>query len=88
MEKESTSTYENFALSQKIINEAGLHSVIIVTDPYHNARAGLVASKLQYKYTLSPARNSPCLDQDKYFTNRNFRKEAFGLIAYKLLNKI
>src|ERR1700749_1724825 len=34
MEKKSTSTYENFLFSQKILTEAGLHSVIIVTDPY------------------------------------------------------
>ena len=89
MEKESTSTYENFALSQKIITEAGLHSVVIVTDPYHNARAGLVASKLHYRYTFSPAVDSPCWDQDKNnFTNRDFLHEAWALIGYKLLNKI
>lgn len=90
MEKESTSTYENFALSQKILNQAGLHSVIIVTDPYANARAGLVALKLHYKYSLSPAIESPCWDQDKNkpFTNRDSRREVLALIAYKILNKI
>ncbi|HWZ65846.1 MAG TPA: YdcF family protein [Patescibacteria group bacterium] len=90
MEKESTSTYENFALSEKVLNKAGLHSVIIVTDPYHNARAELVASKLHFKYSLSPASNSPCWEQDKNkpFTNRDSRREVFALIGYKLLNKI
>jgi len=90
LEKESTSTYENFTLSQKIIKELGLHSVIIVTEPYHNARAELVASKLHYDYSLSPAIESTCWDQDKNkpFTNRDSRREAFALIVYKLLNKI
>lgn len=90
MEKESTSTYENLALSQKIINENGFHNVIIVTDPYANARAGLVASKLHYEYSLSPVVESTCWDQDKNkpFTNRDSRREALALIAYKLLNKI
>jgi uncharacterized SAM-binding protein YcdF (DUF218 family) len=90
VEKESTSTYENFALSQKIINEAGLHSVIIVTEPYHNARAELVASKLHYKYSLSPAIESTCWDQDKDkpFTNRDSSREALALIVYKFLNRI
>ena len=84
MEKESTSTYENLALSQKILNKAGLNSVIIVSDPYHNARAGLVASKLHYKYSLSPTRNSPsCSHPDDYFL-----KEPLALIGYKLLNEI
>ena len=89
MEKESTSTYENLALSQKIINEAGLHSVIIVTEPYHIARAGLVASKLHYTYSLSSAIDSPCWVQNNFFANWNFlKKESLTLIAYKLLNKI
>ncbi|HSW87953.1 MAG TPA: YdcF family protein [Candidatus Saccharimonadales bacterium] len=90
MEKESNSTYENFVLSRKVLDEVGLHSVIIVTDPYHNARAELVALKLQYAYSLSPVVESPCWDQDKNkpFTNRDSRREVFALIVYKLLNKI
>lgn len=83
MEKESTSTYENLALSKQILDKAGLHSVIIVTDPYTNARAGLVASKLRYKYTLSPTINTPCSHPDDYF----FR-EPLAIIVYKLLNKL
>jgi uncharacterized SAM-binding protein YcdF (DUF218 family) len=89
MEDKSTSTYENFAFSQKILSDTGLQTVIIVTDPYHNARAGLVASKLHYKYTFSPSSDSPCWEQDKNnFINRDFLHEVWGLIDYKLLNKI
>jgi uncharacterized SAM-binding protein YcdF (DUF218 family) len=90
MEKESTSTYENFTLSRKILNQANLHSVIIVSDPYHNARSGLIASKLDYQYSVSPVVESPCWDQDKNkpFTNRDSRREALALIVYKLLNRI
>jgi len=89
MEKKSTSTYENLALSQKILNDAGLHSVIIVTEPYHIARAGLVASKLHYNYSLSPAIDSPCWDQNDFFANWIFlKKEPWAIIGYKLLNKI
>ncbi len=83
MEKESTSTYENLSFSQKILNKVGLHSVIIVTDPSANARAGLVASKLHYKYSLSPAINTPCSHPDEFFL-----REPLAIIAYKLLNKI
>jgi len=89
MEKKSNSTYENFLFSQKILAEAGLHSVIIVTDPYHNARAGLVASKLRYHYTLAAAVDSPCWDQDKQnFTNRDSVREVWAIIDYELFNKI
>lgn len=83
MEKQSTSTYENLRFSQKILTKAGLHSVIIVTDPYTNARAGLVASKLHYNYSLSPDMNTPCSHSSDYF----FR-EPLATIAYILLGKI
>jgi uncharacterized SAM-binding protein YcdF (DUF218 family) len=88
-EKNSRSTYENFTLSQKILNKLGLHSVIIVTEPYHIARAGLVASKLHYEYSLSPAINSPCWNKKSFLSNWNFiKKESLALIGYILLNKI
>jgi uncharacterized SAM-binding protein YcdF (DUF218 family) len=54
VETKSTSTYQNLAFSQKILNNAGLHSAIIVTDPSTSARAGLVASHLHtYSVTSS-----------------------------------
>lgn len=90
IENKSTSTYENFTFSQNILEAADLHSVIIVTDPYHIARAELVASKLKYTYSLSPVVESACWEQDKDkpFTNRDSRREVFALILYKLLNRI
>lgn len=90
LEKQSSSTYENFAFSQKILEKTGLHSVIVVTDPYHNARAELVALKLHYAYSLSPVTESPCWEQDKNrpFTNRDSRREALALIVYKLQGKL
>jgi len=83
MEKQSTSTYENLAFSQKILNNAGLRSAIIVTDPSTNARAGLVASKLHYAYSLSPDMNSPCSHISDYI----FR-EPLAIIYYFLSGKI
>ena len=89
LENKSTSTYENFLFSQPILTKAGLHSIIIVTDPYHNARASLVASKFGYQYTLSADVESPCWEQDKNnFTNRDSVREVWAIIGYKLLNKI
>lgn len=89
VEKKSTSTYENFKLSKEILDKADLHSVIVVTEPYHIARAGLVASKLKYTYTLSPAVESVCWNQNNFFANWNFvKKEVPAIIGYKILNKI
>ncbi len=83
VETKSTSTYQNLAFSQKILNKTGLHSTIIVTDPSTNARAGLVASSLHYSYSLSPDMNSPCSHAFNYI----FR-EPLAIIYYFLTGKI
>ena len=83
VETKSTSTYQNLAFSQKILNKAGLHSAIIVTDPSTNARAGLVASSLHYSYTLSPDMNSPCSHPYEYTV-----REPLAIIYYYLSGKI
>ena len=87
VENKSTSTYENFAFSKKILQKANLHSIIIVTDPYHNARAELIARKQKFAYSLSPAVESACWEQDKNkpFTNRDSRREVLAIIAYIIL---
>ena len=90
IENKSTSTYENFAFSKKVLQKANLHSIIIVTDPYHNARAELIARKQKFAYSLSPAVESACWEQDKNkpFTNRDSRREALAIIAYKILQRL
>ncbi len=83
VETKSASTYQNLAFSQKLLNEAGLHSAIIVTDPSTNARAGLVASKLHYSYSLSPDMNSPCSHSYEYIV-----REPLAITYYYLSGKI
>jgi uncharacterized SAM-binding protein YcdF (DUF218 family) len=60
IEPHSTSTHENLLFSQKIMSEQQFGSVIIVTEPFHSPRAGLLAGKLGLNYSLSPAADSPC----------------------------
>lgn len=64
-----------------------LNSIIIVTEPFHTARAALVAKKLGLKYTISPASISPCWQPWKYFSSY-FLKEPFAIILYKIENKL
>jgi uncharacterized SAM-binding protein YcdF (DUF218 family) len=87
LEKAATSTYENFSLSQQIIKDKNLDSVIIVTEPFHMARASLIADKLQYNYSVSPAIDSPCWQQNKYFS-KFFLKEPVAIMQYKLKNRL
>ena len=81
-EDKSTSTYEDLAFSQKILNGANLHSAIIVTDPSTDARAEFIASKLHYTYSLSPDANISCTHLSDYVL-----REPLAIIYYFLSGK-
>lgn len=83
LENQSASTYQNLVFSQKVLNKAGLGSAIIVTDPSTNARAELVASKLHYKYALSPVIGSPCAHISDYII-----REPIAIIYYFISGKL
>lgn len=83
VETKSTSTYQNLAYSKQILNDAGLNSAIIVTDPSTNARAGLVASRLHYSYSLSPDMTGSCSHTYEYIA-----REPLAIIYYFLTGKI
>ncbi len=87
LEKEATSTYENFTYSKQILNKNKLKSIIIVTEPFHSPRAGLIAKKMGINFTVSPASESPCWTNGKYFS-KYFLKEPLAIILYKLQGKL
>ena len=87
LERHATSTYENLAFSKAVLKKNKLNLIIIVTEPFHITRASLVANKLQYTYTVSPATNSPCWIHNKYLT-KYFLKEPIAISIYKLQNKL
>jgi uncharacterized SAM-binding protein YcdF (DUF218 family) len=87
LEKAATSTYENFKLTQPILIKNKLHTVIIVTEPFHMPRAEMIADKQHYAYTVSPATQSPCWQPNKYFS-KYFLKEPLAITAYKLQDKL
>lgn len=87
LEPLATSTYENLLFTQKVLQSKKLTSVIIVTEPFHIARAALVAQRLGLKYSASPASTSPCWLPWRYFS-KYFLKEPFAIILYKVQNKL
>ncbi len=87
VEKSATSTYENFIYSEKILEQNNLKLVIIVTEPFHIKRASLVADKLGIDYSVSPAKDSPCWTNNKYFS-RYLLKEPVAILAYMLQGKL
>lgn len=87
LEKSSTSTYENFYLSQQVFDQQDIHSIIIVTEPFHMPRATLIAQKLGINYSVSPAVESRCWTQNKYLS-RYFLKEPLVIYEYKLQGEL
>lgn len=57
LEPRSTSTAENLRFSQALLTS---NKVLIVSDPFHLARAGALAQKLGLEATLVGAPKSPC----------------------------
>lgn len=81
LEKASGNTYENLLYTKRIMEKEKLSSVIIVSDPYHLARALLTAKTLHMDATVSPASESPCWS--KYtFVSFDYFRDGFALLAY------
>jgi uncharacterized SAM-binding protein YcdF (DUF218 family) len=78
LEPNATSTYENLSLSQAIMAEKGLDSVLIVTEPFHTPRAAALARKMGLRFAVSPAPNSPCW-QRWGFSGRFFLREPLAV---------
>jgi uncharacterized SAM-binding protein YcdF (DUF218 family) len=85
-ESGSDSTYENLRNSQKIMEQNNLKTAIIVTEPFHTPRAALIANKLNFYYSVSPAYSS-CWNDWKYFS-RFLWREPLALVKYWFEGKI
>lgn len=74
-ENRSTSTRENLLFSQEIIEAEGLNpEIAIVTNEYHEYRAGMVADALEMEYSAVAARTPLWLFPTYYI------RELYGII--------
>ncbi|MBP9719286.1 MAG: YdcF family protein [Candidatus Levybacteria bacterium] len=87
LEKQSANTYENLLYTKELLDKEKLDSVIIVSDPYHLPRAGLIAKSLGITYSVSPALSSPCWSKYTFFSFDYFR-DGFALLQYIATGKI
>ena len=79
LEDQSTSTRENLEFSKRILETRGLNSVIVVTEPFHAPRAGLLARKLGLTAQVSPAPGSPCSERAA-FAIRSYLREPLAIL--------
>jgi vancomycin permeability regulator SanA len=87
LEKQSTSTYENLVNSQKIMKERGLEKAIIISEPFHMARARLIGRTLGIQAEYMASADSPCWNRWTYFS-RYFLKEPITIMYYVVTGKI
>lgn len=75
MEDKSTSTRENLLFSQEIIEAEGLNpEIAIVTNEYHEYRAGMIADALEMEHSAVPARTPLWLFPTYYI------RELYGIL--------
>jgi uncharacterized SAM-binding protein YcdF (DUF218 family) len=58
-ENVGSTTRESLMGVRDIVNDRGINSILIVTDPYHSLRARLIAQDLGLVAYVSPTRTSP-----------------------------
>jgi uncharacterized SAM-binding protein YcdF (DUF218 family) len=87
LEKQSSNTYENFLYTKRILQDKKLSSIILVSDPYHLARAELLAKTMHIPFSVSPATQSPCWSTYTFLGFDYFR-DSLALIQYILTGKI
>ena len=81
-ENSGSTTRESLIGVRDIMQSRGLHSVLIVTDPYHSLRSRLIAQDLGLVAYISPTRTSPL--QGASAVSRHVR-EALGVAVAHLI---
>ncbi len=87
LESRATSTYENVAFSNSILEEQNLDSVILVTEGFHMFRAAAVANGFGWNYTIAPTNESPCWQRWR-FLSRFFLREPLVTAYYLITGKL
>ena len=81
-ENTGSTTRESLIAVRDIMQSRGLHSVLIVTDPYHSLRSRLIAQDLGLVSFISPTRTSPLRGASA--VSRHVR-EALGVAVAHLI---
>ena len=81
-ENTGSTTRESLIGVRDIMKDRGLHSVLIVTDPYHSLRSRLIAQDLGLVAYVSPTRTSPLRGASA--VSRHVR-EALGVAVAHLI---
>ncbi len=85
-ETRSKDTYQNLVNTRLLMQKHKLHHVIIVSDPYHMARAIAIAQDLGIPATPSPTPTSRYAEASEQARWKFFIQESYSLFIYRLLH--
>ena len=85
-ETRSKDTYQNLVNTRLLMQKHKLHHVIIVSDPYHMARAIAIAQDLGIQATPSPTPTSRYIEASEQARWKFFIQESYSLFIYRLLH--
>lgn len=75
-------TLASLRATEGLLTEKGWTSVVLVTDPWHAARAGLLAADLGLSVQVSPVREGPTIRDG--VEPRYVLRETLGILYYRL----
>jgi uncharacterized SAM-binding protein YcdF (DUF218 family) len=75
-EVQGRTSWESLQAATQFMNDRGIHSVILVSDPFHNARIKAMASDLGLEARVSPTQTSPLGGEA---ARSHYVKEVIGL---------
>ena len=75
-------TLASLRATGQLLDQNGWSSVVIVTDPWHTARAALMAGDLGLAVQVSPVEQGPALDSD--VRSSYVLRETLGILYYRL----
>ncbi len=84
-ETRSKDTFQNLANARFLMRRHGLDSAIIVSDPYHMARAMAIARDFGIKAQPSPTPTSRYTEASEEARLKFFVQESYALFVYRLL---
>lgn len=84
-ETASKDTYQNLVNARSIMRAHHLDNAVLVSDPYHMARARAMALDLGINITLSPTPTSRFTQANQKIQQKFFLQESYALFIYRLL---
>jgi uncharacterized SAM-binding protein YcdF (DUF218 family) len=82
-------SWESLAASAAFLKQRGLHTVLLVSDPFHNERISLMADELGLHPYVSPTRTSPIRGADRvpYFAKETVEVAIGRVIGFRHLTE-